>query len=248
MCPHDNQGDLFFDSRLDDALEDLEGRQGLAVGRRLLEGGLHVLVEKPIASGIAEAMHREGAELALTYQNDKLKPRVEGMAAELGSKMTYPLDVGSDEEIDATMAAIALRRRVIDRRRSRRTGSRRAPAGAGHRRRPGRPRAGGRPRRWRFRRRSGGRGRTRGRTLPGAGRDRGGGRDDRPRVAGGRRGQRAPGGPGARRRGPGPSPARSPSTPRARRPARPPRRVARAGSAASPYAARASDRSDAARW
>src|SRR5690606_41812134 len=44
--------------------------------------------DRSIAYGIAQAMHREGAELALTYQNDKLKPRVEKFAAEFGSSIT----------------------------------------------------------------------------------------------------------------------------------------------------------------
>jgi enoyl-[acyl-carrier protein] reductase I len=77
---------------------------GFMAGKRALIVGL--ASNRSIAWGIAQAFAREGAELAFTYQNDKLKPRVEGMAGELGSTMTYPLDVGSDEEIDAMMAAL----------------------------------------------------------------------------------------------------------------------------------------------
>ena len=54
---------------------------------------------RSIAWGIAQAMKREGADLAFTYQNDKLKDRVEKMAAELGSDITLACDVGSDEQI-----------------------------------------------------------------------------------------------------------------------------------------------------
>jgi enoyl-[acyl-carrier protein] reductase I len=61
---------------------------------------------RSIAWGIAQAFAREGAELAFTYQNEKLKPRVESMAAELGSKLTYPLDVTLDSEIDALTEAL----------------------------------------------------------------------------------------------------------------------------------------------
>ena len=68
---------------------------GFMAGKRALIVGL--ASNRSIAWGIAQAFKREGAELAFTYQNDKLKPRVEGMAAELGSKMTYPLDVASDD-------------------------------------------------------------------------------------------------------------------------------------------------------
>ena len=62
--------------------------------------------DRSIAYGIAQAMHREGAELALTYQNDKLKPRVEKFAAEFGSSITMPLDVTSDEQIEACFAEL----------------------------------------------------------------------------------------------------------------------------------------------
>lgn len=52
-------------------------------------------------------MYREGAEIALTYQNDKLKSRVEEMAAKCGSDLVLPLDVGSDTDIEALFKAIA---------------------------------------------------------------------------------------------------------------------------------------------
>jgi enoyl-[acyl-carrier protein] reductase I len=69
----------------------LQGKKALIVG---------LASNRSIAWGIAEAMRREGADLALTYQNDKLKPRVEKMAAELGSNLTFPCDVSSDTEIE----------------------------------------------------------------------------------------------------------------------------------------------------
>lgn len=78
---------------------------GFMTGKRALIVGL--ASNRSIAWGIAQAFRREGAELALTYQNEKLKPRVEKMADELGSSMTYPLDVSSDEEIDTLMESIA---------------------------------------------------------------------------------------------------------------------------------------------
>ncbi len=77
---------------------------GFMAGKRALIVGL--ASNRSIAWGIAQAFAREGAELAFTYQNDKLKPRVEKMAAELGSAMTFPLDVAYDEQIDALMSAI----------------------------------------------------------------------------------------------------------------------------------------------
>jgi enoyl-[acyl-carrier protein] reductase I len=70
---------------------------GFLQGKRALVTG--IASQRSIASGIAEAMHREGAELALTYQNDKLKTRVEKAAAEFGSDIVLPLDVADDAQI-----------------------------------------------------------------------------------------------------------------------------------------------------
>ena len=72
---------------------------GFLQGKRALITG--IASERSIATGIAEAMHREGAELAFTYQNDKLKSRVEKAAAEYGSNIVIPLDVGDDAQIAA---------------------------------------------------------------------------------------------------------------------------------------------------
>jgi len=69
----------------------LQGKKALIVG---------LASNRSIAWGIAEAMRREGADLAFTYQNDKLKPRVEKMAAECGSNLSFPCDVSSDAEIE----------------------------------------------------------------------------------------------------------------------------------------------------
>ena len=72
---------------------------GFLQGKRALITG--IASERSIASGIAEAMHREGAELAFTYQNDKLKSRVEKAAEEYGGKFVAPLDVADDAQIAA---------------------------------------------------------------------------------------------------------------------------------------------------
>lgn len=77
---------------------------GFMAGKRALIVGL--ASNRSIAWGIAQAFAREGAELALTYQNDKLKSRVEKMADELGTKLVFPLDVAHDSEIDALMESI----------------------------------------------------------------------------------------------------------------------------------------------
>ena len=54
---------------------------GFLTGKRALIVGL--ASNRSIAYGIAEAMHREGAELAFTYQNDRLQGRVEKMPVNL---------------------------------------------------------------------------------------------------------------------------------------------------------------------
>ncbi|HAI70502.1 MAG TPA: enoyl-[acyl-carrier-protein] reductase FabI [Gammaproteobacteria bacterium] len=72
---------------------------GFLADKRALIVGL--ASNRSIAWGIAQAMRREGAELAFTYQNDKLRERVEKMATECGSNITLPCDVSSDEEIQS---------------------------------------------------------------------------------------------------------------------------------------------------
>lgn len=72
---------------------------GFLAGKKALIVGL--ASNRSIAYGIAKAFHAQGAELAFTYQNDKLKSRVESMAAEFNSNITLPCDVASDEEINS---------------------------------------------------------------------------------------------------------------------------------------------------
>ena len=83
----------------------MSGKKGWIVG---------VATERSIAWGIAEAMHREGAEIAFTYANDKLKERVAPLAESLGSSIVLPLDVTNDAEIDAAFAALRERWGVLD--------------------------------------------------------------------------------------------------------------------------------------
>ena len=79
---------------------------GFLSGKRALIVG--VASKHSIAAGIAEAMHREGAELAFTYQSEKLKPRVEKFAEGWGSSadLCFPCDVSSDSEIEAVFSAL----------------------------------------------------------------------------------------------------------------------------------------------
>lgn len=70
---------------------------GFLAGKRILITGL--LSNRSIAYGVARACHREGAELAFTYQNDRFKERVGKMAADFGSHLVFACDVASDAEI-----------------------------------------------------------------------------------------------------------------------------------------------------
>lgn len=77
---------------------------GFLAGKRALIVGL--ATERSIAYGIANAMRREGAELAFTFQNDRLKDRVESIAKEMGSNIVLPMDVAFDDQIDAAFASL----------------------------------------------------------------------------------------------------------------------------------------------
>ena len=70
---------------------------GFLAGKRILITGL--LSNRSIAYGIAKAMHREGAELAFTFQNERFQERVAKMAADFDSNLLFPLDVQDDTQI-----------------------------------------------------------------------------------------------------------------------------------------------------
>lgn len=78
---------------------------GFLSGKRVLIAG--IASNRSIAYGIAQAMHREGAELAFTYQNDRLKGRVEKFATEFGSDLVFECDAGSDESINTCFSDLA---------------------------------------------------------------------------------------------------------------------------------------------
>ncbi len=70
---------------------------GFLKGKKALILGL--ASQRSIAYGIAERFHQEGAELAFTYQNDKLKKRVEKFSEKFNATVSLPCDVSKDEEI-----------------------------------------------------------------------------------------------------------------------------------------------------
>ena len=70
----------------------------LLTGKKALITGL--ASQRSIAYGIARAFHQQGAELAFSYQTERLKSRVEKMANEWGTPLVLPCDVSSDDEIE----------------------------------------------------------------------------------------------------------------------------------------------------
>lgn len=85
---------------------------GFLSGKKALIVGL--ASNRSIAYAIAKAFHEQGAELAFTYQNDRLKERVENMAAEFNSTLTYPCDVSSDDEINALFSHLKTQWNQLD--------------------------------------------------------------------------------------------------------------------------------------
>ena len=75
---------------------------GFLAGKRLLITG--VLNNRSIAYGIARACHREGAELAFSYQGERFKQRITDFAAEFGSSLVFDCDVSDDAQIERLFA------------------------------------------------------------------------------------------------------------------------------------------------
>jgi enoyl-[acyl-carrier protein] reductase I len=76
----------------------MAGKRGLIMG---------VANNRSIAWGIAKAAAGHGAEIALTYQGEALKKRVEPLAAEIGSRLVLPCDVTDSASVDAVFASLA---------------------------------------------------------------------------------------------------------------------------------------------
>ena len=75
----------------------LKGKKGLVVG---------IANRDSIAWGCAEAFRAEGAELAITWLNDKARPHVEPLANELEAGIRMPLDVTQPAAMEEVFAAI----------------------------------------------------------------------------------------------------------------------------------------------
>jgi enoyl-[acyl-carrier protein] reductase I len=80
--------------------------------RKILVTG--VLSNRSIAYGVAKAARREGAEIALTYQNERFEGRVTDMARELGSDIALPCDVTRDQEIEGLFSQLKAHWQTLD--------------------------------------------------------------------------------------------------------------------------------------
>ena len=78
-------------------VSDLKGKRGLVVG---------IANEHSIAWGCARAFREAGAELAVTWLNDKARPHVEPLAQQLGATLQRPLDVEQPGQLEAVFEAI----------------------------------------------------------------------------------------------------------------------------------------------
>lgn len=88
----------------------------------MLLKGKHALImgvanQRSIAWGIASAFHREGAELAFTYQNDRLKENLDELLETIGGRTAFPTflcDVSNDEHVQAVFAGLKDRWAQLD--------------------------------------------------------------------------------------------------------------------------------------
>jgi enoyl-[acyl-carrier protein] reductase I len=83
----------------------MNGKRGIVMG---------VANDRSIAGGIAEAVAKQGAEIAFTYQGDALVKRVRPLAEKVGSSIIIPCDVSSDEAIDETFNLLKEKWDTID--------------------------------------------------------------------------------------------------------------------------------------
>lgn len=75
---------------------------GFLADKRILITGM--ISNRSIAYGVAQAMRREGAELAFTYQGERVRSRVMELARQFDSELVFPCDVASDDEINQLFA------------------------------------------------------------------------------------------------------------------------------------------------
>ena len=83
----------------------LEGKRGLVLG---------IANKRSIAWGIAQAAHREGARLAVTYQGERLLENVQELSQQLRDPLILPCDVSKDEDLKALADAVGAEFGTLD--------------------------------------------------------------------------------------------------------------------------------------
>ena len=83
----------------------MQGKRGIVMG---------VANDRSIAWGIANAIAKQGAEIAFTYQGEALQKRVAPLAESVGSDIVIPCDVSNDEAIDKTFNLLKEKWNSID--------------------------------------------------------------------------------------------------------------------------------------
>ena len=83
----------------------MQGKRGIVMG---------VANDRSIAWGIADAIAKQGAEIAFTYQGEALQKRVVPLAESVGSDIVIPCDVSNDEAIDKTFNLLKEKWNSID--------------------------------------------------------------------------------------------------------------------------------------
>jgi enoyl-[acyl-carrier protein] reductase I len=83
----------------------LAGMKALVIG---------IANQESIAYGCASAFHQAGAEIGVTWLNEKARPHVEPLATELGATITAPLDVSQPGQLEAVFDLVAKRWGKLD--------------------------------------------------------------------------------------------------------------------------------------
>ena len=93
-------------------MEKVNHSKGIMHGKRGIVMG--VANDRSIAWGIADAIAKQGAKIAFTYQGEALQKRVTPLAESVGSDIVIPCDVSSDEAIDNTFNLLKEKWNSID--------------------------------------------------------------------------------------------------------------------------------------
>jgi len=84
---------------------DLNGKRALVIG---------IANDRSIAWGVAKALHAAGAQIAVTYLNEKAEPYVRPLGESIGAEIVVPLNIEDDTQLDVVFASLAEKWRRLD--------------------------------------------------------------------------------------------------------------------------------------